>query len=655
METNFGLVQCLLHFFLGGLIAFGLFYNTPKRRNPLKWPGVDRALLAISLLYLLAGLIPLLSTGLILFPNTSGHHPLGLWRRSFYAVMSVGEYWILLLAFSLWLYRNPPNRKNPLEWQTVDRTLLLIWVFFFVGGIERLENFLFSEGHLPPWINPEFAVTLRPLYHLESAFVLIMLLTGLWLRQTRPENRIFPHVVIQYAALSNAFNAYIFGPLTNANGFLGGMALGAATLLLFRPAIALPGVGTFMTFTVGSTILAGTGVIPYAPQLAGFPVQNGRISPSFLVSSLTWTTIVFLLVMSLMTYILIRWRQRESKLAEMTALLKKMFGRYISTEVMNTLMENPSSLELGGERRRVTIMMTDLRGFTALSERLEPEQVVTMLNAYFEVMVDIVLQYHGTINEIIGDALLVVFGAPRPVENRTQRAVACAIAMQNAMAKVNTKNRQDGLPEIEMGIGLNESEVILGNIGSSKRSKYAVVGRGVNLASRIESYTVGGQVLISESVRREAGHVLRIDAQRQIQPKGSESTLFIYEVGGIGGEYHLALEKKDPVLKTLLHSVPVMCTPLDGKKVTGKGVPGSLLQLSERSAILNLSEPLKTMMNIKLNLSEAPGKLAQRDFYGKIMALLQEDGKDIRIRFTSIPPEVDAYFQALLQYGIFDA
>ncbi len=207
--------------------------------------------------------------------------------------------------------------------------------------------------------------------------------------------------------------------------------------------------------------------------------------------------------------------------------VKDIFGRYLSTEVMKSLIENPSALELGGEKRTVTIMMTDLRGFTAMSERLKPEQVVQMLNTYFEVIVDVVLKYNGTINEIIGDALLVIFGAPQEMSDRTQKSIACAIEMQNVMAEVNEENRAQGLPELEMGIGINETEVIVGNIGSSKRSKYSVVGSGVNMTSRIESYTVGGQILISDSARQAAGEVLRIDAQRDVLPKGAETPLRI--------------------------------------------------------------------------------------------------------------------------------
>ena len=159
--------------------------------------------------------------------------------------------------------------------------------------------------------------------------------------------------------------------------------------------------------------------------------------------------------------------EREKRVTELSEFLKKMFGRYLSTEVMNSIIENPLALELGGERRSVTIMMTDLRGFTALSERLEPEQVVQMLNAYFEIMVGIVLKYNGTVNEIIGDALLIIFGAPQKMTDRVQKAIACAIEMQNAMAKVNKENLVQGLPELAMGIGVNEDEVIVGNIGST--------------------------------------------------------------------------------------------------------------------------------------------------------------------------------------------
>jgi len=331
--------------------------------------------------------------------------------------------------------------------------------------------------------------------------------------------------------------------------------------------------------------------------------------------------------------------------------LKGMFGRYLSEEVTNTLLENPDLVKLGGEKRSVTIMMSDLRGFTSLAERLEPEQVVQILNTYFEVMVDVLLRYNATINEIIGDALLVIFGAPQEMPDRAERAIACAVEMQNSMTKVNEQNRLQGLPEIEMGIGLNEAEVIVGNIGSSKRSKYGVVGSGVNMTSRIESYTVGGQILISDSVRKEAGGILRIDEQREVIPKGSEQPIKIYEVGGIGVPYNLALEEKDPSLVALARGIPLRYTELGGKDVGKEQLDGLVSRLSKKGVEIKMEKPLGILTNIKMNLKDAPEELATKDFYGKVVEHIRKDGNQYIVRFTSAPPEVAAYFQALRQYA----
>jgi adenylate cyclase len=318
---------------------------------------------------------------------------------------------------------------------------------------------------------------------------------------------------------------------------------------------------------------------------------------------------------------------------------------------MVSLIENPSALELGGEKRRVTIMMTDLRGFTALSERLEPEQVVQMLNSYFEVMVEVVLEFQGTINEIIGDALLVIFGAPQKMPDRAQRAIACAIKMQNAMAKVNEQNRKQGLPELEMGIGLNETEVIVGNIGSSKRSKYTVVGSGVNMTSRIESYSVGGQVLISESVRYEAGDILRIDDRREVFPKGAETPLKIYEVGGISGSYNLVLDEGDPTLVTLMRQIPLKYKVLEGKSIGKKELEGFVIRLSKKCAEIVLDGPVEILTNLKMNLMDVDENLLIKDFYGKVVENSVQKEKIHLVRFTSVPSEVDAYFQSHRQHA----
>ena len=344
-------------------------------------------------------------------------------------------------------------------------------------------------------------------------------------------------------------------------------------------------------------------------------------------------------------------RAEKVKSEEMAGLLRRMFGRYLSPEVMNTLIENPASLELGGEKRPVTIMMTDLRGFTAMAERLAPEQVVALLNGYFEVMMEVIVRYQGTINEIVGDALLVFFGAPQDMPDRAQRAVACAIEMQNAMARVNERNRAAGLPELQMGIGLNDAEVVVGNIGTTQRSKYAAVGSGVNMTSRIESYTVGGQILVSESVRQEAGEVLRIDGQRDVLPKGSESPLRIYEIGGIGGGFNLALEESAPAFVRLTRPISLRYAVLEGKAAGSPAGEGDVPRLASHCVELSVDGALEPMANLKMNLVSASEALAARDFYGKVIRAPAGRGAPAVVRLTSVPPEVDAFLEALRRYA----
>jgi len=293
--------------------------------------------------------------------------------------------------------------------------------------------------------------------------------------------------------------------------------------------------------------------------------------------------------------------------------------------------------------------MTDLRGFTALSERLEPEQVVNMLNTHFEVMVEVALKHNGTIIEITGDSLLVIFGAPSEMPDRTERAIACAIEMQNSMSKVNDMNRSADLPELEMGIGINETEVILGSVGSRKRSKYAVVGSGVNMTSRIESYSVGGQILVSESVKKKIGDILRIDDQYEVIPKGAERPLWIYDVGGIAGAYNLALERKTSSLAVLTHSIPIRYTTPEGTRDDNTDRKGFIARLSLKEAEIDFKESLDSLTNLKFHLTEVNERLASYDLYGKVV----ESVGDHRylVRFTSMPSEVEAYFTAHLQYA----
>ena len=226
-------------------------------------------------------------------------------------------------------------------------------------------------------------------------------------------------------------------------------------------------------------------------------------------------------------------KQRQ-ELEKRSAFVRRVLGRYVTDEVAEHVLAAPEELHLGGQRREVSILMSDLRGFTVMSDRLPPETVVTILNHYLHHMVEIVLKWGGTVDEIIGDALLLIFGAPLEMEDHAQRAASCALEMQLAMEKLNQQLCQEGLPKLACGIGLNTGEVVVGNIGSEKRMKYSVVGSPVNLTARIESFTVGGQILASQTTREALGEAVRLDGKLRVKMKGYENPITIYEIGGLG-------------------------------------------------------------------------------------------------------------------------
>jgi adenylate cyclase len=238
-------------------------------------------------------------------------------------------------------------------------------------------------------------------------------------------------------------------------------------------------------------------------------------------------------------------------------------------------------------------------------------------------MADVITDYQGTIDEFMGDGILVLFGAPTQRPDDAKRAIACAVAMQLAMVEVNKQIEAWDLNALEMGIGINTGEVVVGNLGSEKRTKYGVVGSQVNLAYRIESYTTGGQIIISETTLKEAGEdLIEIENQKLVQPKGVKRPINIYEVGGIRDKYNLFVHKEEEIFYPLSESIFLYYTILEGKHVGENLFTGEILALSNKGALILAitgSESLPTMLtNIKLNLkSELPEM--REDIYAKVL------------------------------------
>ncbi|NIO05995.1 MAG: hypothetical protein GTN74_15765 [Proteobacteria bacterium] len=331
-------------------------------------------------------------------------------------------------------------------------------------------------------------------------------------------------------------------------------------------------------------------------------------------------------------------RDSYEQLERRNAFIRKTFGRYTSDEIVEALLDAPDGLKLGGEKREVTLLMSDVRGFTALAERLEPTEVVALLNHYLLVMVDLIQRSGGTIDEIIGDAILVLFGAPLAIEDAVQRAVRCALEMQKAMRGVNEHNLQRGWPEIEMGIALHTGEVVVGNIGSTKRSKYGVVGRTVNLTARIESFTVGGQVLVSPALIGAAHRGLVLGDEVEIHAKGMREALRCRELLGHEDHPQLVLEREEETIcTTLAEPVPLQYVRLTDKHLNEQMQPATLVGLSHRRAVVEAEGPLPPYANIMLRFEVEAGEEEAPELYAKVISPLDDSCGRYLIHFTSVP------------------
>ena len=340
-------------------------------------------------------------------------------------------------------------------------------------------------------------------------------------------------------------------------------------------------------------------------------------------------------------------RVLNEQLAARNEFISQTFGRYLSDEVVRALIESPDGLSMGGESRDVTIVMTDLRGFTSISEPLPPETVISILNNFLDQMVDIILKYQGTILEFIGDAIMVVFGTPVPMEDHANRAIACALDMQLGMKSVNQWNEERGYPTIEMGIGINSGSVVAGNIGSEKRSKFSLVGRHVNLAARVESYTVGGKVFISENTMERVITPISIKGQMEVFPKGIRQMVKIYDIDGIGSPYNLYLPLETIGMAQLMRPVPVKLLTIHDKQCEDNSLSGLITSLSMKQMEVKGEVSLEPQTDVKMEIIDYGGIVKAGDIYAKVMAT-SPGNEGLSLRITSLSSESNAYLQGIL-------
>ncbi len=325
--------------------------------------------------------------------------------------------------------------------------------------------------------------------------------------------------------------------------------------------------------------------------------------------------------------------------------VRETFGRYMSTQVARAVLDAPAGLALGGALRHVTVLLCDLRGFTGFSGAHRPEEVVRLLNVWLGGMGEVIERYQGTVIEFLGDAILAVFGAPVGQADDAARAVACGVAMQRAMAEVNRALAREAMPPLRMGIGLATGPVVAGNLGSERRVKYGVVGQPVNLASRVESFTVGGDLLIDAATlaaARATGASVRVGPPRSLRVKGQDESLVLHAVLGLGPPYELEMpEQRVLPLRPPQGQLRATVWLLRGKEVLPEPFDVPVSGLSPDLCEVSLPLALSPGAEVELQLRGAAGETSA-GLYAKVLsaAAIPAGGQQrTLLRLTQLPPD----------------
>jgi adenylate cyclase len=334
--------------------------------------------------------------------------------------------------------------------------------------------------------------------------------------------------------------------------------------------------------------------------------------------------------------------------------IRETFGRYLSSKVVDEILASPNGRQIGGTRKTVTVLMADLRGFTSLSETRDPEEMVQLLNRYLEKMSVIIHIYDGIIDEIIGDAILAIFGAPESHGNDPERAVACALEMQNGLSQLNQEIIASGYPYLEMGIGINTGTVIVGNIGSELRMKYGIVGAAVNTAARIESNSIGGQVLVGKSTYDHVRDVVKASLAHTAMMKGIKKPLVFYSVSAIESSYRVSLTSPVEKKMSLAIRLPFQCWEIKGKKINLIPMLCETIRMDDDRIDAHIPSGLEVFTDLRLRFDFCLEAHCFEDIYAKSIPI-ENPGENTfhRLQITSMETKDRAILKKWMIQGLY--
>lgn len=298
----------------------------------------------------------------------------------------------------------------------------------------------------------------------------------------------------------------------------------------------------------------------------------------------------------------------------------------------------------------VTILLADLRGFTSISANLPAGTVIEMLNRCLSRMNEIIFKYHGVVDKFMGDSIMVLFGAPVTEPDDAQRALTCAIEMQRAMVDLNIEGSKQGLPELFMGIGINTGSVMAGSFGSNFYSEYTVIGDEVNLASRIEAFSLRGQVLISEHTFELCRDFVSVSDAMEVYVKGKTQPVKLRELYAIPS-LNLDVPRKE-VRRSHRMEVKLPCSfsMVREKIVMPKTHSATIRDIGYHGMLLETEQPLNSLDELKLEFDLPLVDFKAADIYAKVVKLKQDQGRYFAgVEITSSHPETNMKIQLFVQ------
>jgi adenylate cyclase len=431
-----------------------------------------------------------------------------------------------------WLFR---RIGNFLEWCPADRCL-------FIALINLAFLLLYNAASLYYFAHPEIAnyvhlPAARLLYQLEVLFILgwvVIVAAALYMRRRSPKNHLLVFATCVYYVIGVGIFSYFFGSFTSL--YAGVVAVAAWTFGLFlfeRRPVILAGI-TFLCIIGGTTLADQLGWIPYGPLLISAPFEAGRFSGWFLIVIGIPSAILLLFVLALIDFIIDNWKRHQEKIVVMADQLSQaneIISRYVAGQLAQKVREGQHDDAAVPSRRRLTMVFSDIVGFSDTADELEPEDLSMLLNEYLAEMTTIAEKYGATIDKFVGDAVICFFGAPTATDDRDQayRAVRMALEMNERVTELDVSWRKFGASRpLRIRIGVNTGLANVGSFGSQRRMDYTAIGRQVNLAARLEASCEPGSVLISHSTYALVSDKIPCVPKGEINVKGIHQPVKVY-------------------------------------------------------------------------------------------------------------------------------